>query len=59
MAVNAKCHTIDSGSIHQNVAESYERGWMISRGATMALKLLELNTKRGRFTHVQEEMERG
>lgn len=57
MAVNAKCHTIDSGSIHQNTANAYERGWMISRGATMALKLLELNIKRGGFEHVQRELE--
>lgn len=57
MAVNSKCHTIDSDSIHQNTANAYERGWMISRGATMALKLLDLNIKRGSFPHVQEELE--
>lgn len=56
MAVNSLCHTIDAGSIHQNTADAYERGWMISRGATMALKLLELNMKRGGWEHVQREL---
>lgn len=56
MAVNSRCHTIDSKSIHQNTADAYERGWMISRGATMALKLLDLNIKRGHFEHVQREL---
>lgn len=59
MAVASECHTIHPGSIHQNVAESHERGWMISRGASMALKLLELETKRGHFPWVKEELERG
>lgn len=56
MAVNAKCHTTWSGSIHVETGLSHEKGWLITRTA-MELMLAELIEKRGEWPHVKVEIE--